>query len=216
MEYVWSAETGFRSHPDHKRSRPPSSTVLDVLSTVSARAGNRSVRASWYARFTRVRSNNLSTQLRRTQTSSTAVSPPVPTTVADPEQTADSEQITSGDDCTPHRAGKDTKSSGSPGLSTANTFIPYGLAISSCGMTSISAVAATAFDKSCKWPKQRHFIEADIQPHFCNRQYFGVQKEKNGDWGTIVYSAALRVPYAKYDFIPRVGCFWSCSCSQKR
>ena len=92
MECIWSAETGFGSHPDHKRSRPPSSTVLDVLSTVSARAGNRSVRVSWYARLTRVRSNHLSTQLSRKRTSST-VSPPVPTTVADPEQTADSEQI---------------------------------------------------------------------------------------------------------------------------
>ena len=83
---------GFGSHPDHKRSRPPTSTVLDVLSTVSARAGYRSVRVSWYARFTRVRSNNLSTQLRRTRTSST-VSPPVSTTVADPKRSADSEQI---------------------------------------------------------------------------------------------------------------------------
>ena len=92
MECIWSAETGFGSHPDHKRSRPPSSTVLVVLSTVSARAGNRSVRVSWYARFTRVCSNNLSTQLRRTRTSST-VSPPEPTTVVDPEQTADSEKI---------------------------------------------------------------------------------------------------------------------------
>ena len=98
---------------------------------------------------------------------------------------------TSGDDCTPHRAGKYTKSSGSPGLPTANTFIPCGLAISSYGPTSISAIAPTAFDESCKWPKQRHFIEADIQPHFCNREYFGVQKAKNGDRGTIVYSAAL-------------------------
>ena len=61
----------------NKRSRPPSSTVLDVLSTVSARAENKSVRVSWYVRFTRVHSNNLSTQLRRTRTSST-VSPPVP------------------------------------------------------------------------------------------------------------------------------------------
>ena len=77
----------------NKRSRPPTSTVLDILSTVSARAGYRSVRVSWYARFTRVHSNNLSTQLRRTQTSST-VSPPVPTTVvADPKRSADSEQI---------------------------------------------------------------------------------------------------------------------------
>ena len=60
---------------------------------------------------------------------------------------------TSGDDCTPHRAGEYTKSSGSLGLSTANTFIPCGFAISSCGLTSISAIAATAFDKSYKWPK---------------------------------------------------------------
>ena len=36
--------------------------------------------------------NNLSTQLRRTRTLST-VSPLVPTTVADPEHTADSKQI---------------------------------------------------------------------------------------------------------------------------
>ena len=92
MGCIWSAETGFRSHPDHKRSRPPTSTVLDVLSTVSARAGYRSVRVSWYARFIRVRSNNLSTQLRRTRTSSTE-SPPVSTTIADPKRSADSEQI---------------------------------------------------------------------------------------------------------------------------
>ena len=93
MGCIWSAETGFGSHPDHKRSRPLTSTVLDVLSTVSARAGYRSVHVSWYARFTRVHSNNLSTQLRRTRTSST-VSPPVSTTtVADPKRSADSEQI---------------------------------------------------------------------------------------------------------------------------
>ena len=66
-------QTGFGSHPDHKRSRPPSSTVLDVLSTVSARARNRTVRVSWYIRFTRVRSPNLITQLRRTRTSSTVL-----------------------------------------------------------------------------------------------------------------------------------------------
>ena len=92
MGCIWSAETGFGTYPDHKCSRPPTSTVLDVLSTVSARAGYRSVRVSWYARFTKVRSTNLSTQLRRTRTSST-VSPPVSTTVAEPKRSADSEQI---------------------------------------------------------------------------------------------------------------------------
>ena len=32
-----------------------------------------------------------------------------------------------------------------------------------------------------------------ILKHICNRQYFGVQKAKNGDRRTIVYSAALRL-----------------------
>ena len=149
MGCIWSAETGFGSHPDHKCSRPPTSTVLDVLSTVSARAGYRSVRVSWYARFTRVRSNNLSTQLRRTRTLST-VSPPVSTRGSGPQTIGRFGANTIGDDCTPHRAGKDMTSSGSPGLSTANTSIHCGLAISSCGLTSISTIAATAFDKSCK------------------------------------------------------------------
>ena len=57
----------------------------------------------------------------------------------------------SGDDFTPHKAQKYTKSLGSPCLSTANTFIPGGLAISSCELTSISATAVkadTALDKS--------------------------------------------------------------------
>ena len=152
MECIWSAETGFGSHPDHKRSRPPSSTVLNVLSTVSARAGNRSVRVSWYARFTRVRSNNLSTQLRRTRTSST-VSPPVPTTVADPEQTADSEQIRVATIAHSTQSRKRHEIFRKPRSLNGEHFHSCGLAVYSCGLTSISAIAATVFDKSCKWPK---------------------------------------------------------------
>ena len=47
-----------------------------------------------------------------------------------------------------------------------------------------------AFEKSCKWPKQRHFIDP---VSFCvyNSLYFGVQKAKNGDRGTIVFTATL-------------------------
>ena len=150
MECIWSAETGFGSHPDHKRSRPPSSTVLDVLSTVSARAGNRNVRVNWYVRFTRVRSDNLSTQLTRTRTSST-VSPSVPTIVADPKQSADSEQIRVATIAL-HTEQENTRNLQEAGVSQRNTFIPCGLVISSCGLTSISAIDATAFDKSCKWP----------------------------------------------------------------
>ena len=35
--------------------------------------------------------------------------------------------------------------------------------------------------------------------HFCNRQYFGVQKEKNGDRGTIVHTATLTDRYSYID-----------------
>ena len=78
-----------------------------------------------------------------------------------------------------------------------STAIPGGSAISSRGQTSFFAMAVKecfAFEKGCKWPKQRHFIDADILPHlFCvyNSLYFGVQKAKNGDRGTIVFTATL-------------------------
>ena len=88
------------------------------------------------------------------------------------------------------------KSSGSPDLSMAKTFVPYRLATSSCGLTPISAITATTPEKraandlngaiSLKQAFNRIFQK------FCNRQYFGVYKAKYGDRGTIVYSAALR------------------------
>ena len=53
-----------------------------------------------------------------------------------------------------------------------HTAIPGGSAISSRGQTSFFAMAVKeyfAFEKSCKWPKQRHFVDADIRPHFILR-----------------------------------------------
>ena len=83
-------------------------------------------------------------------------------------------------------------------MSMGSTAIPGGSAISSRGQTSFFAMAVLkyfAFDRGCKWPKQRHFIDADIRPHFIfcvyNSLYFGVQKAKNGDRGTIVFTATL-------------------------
>ena len=52
--------------------------------------------------------------------------------------------------------------------------------------------------------------------YVCNSLYFGVQKAKHGDRGTIVFTAILRVPSTQYGFISRAACFWSCSCSHKR
>ena len=87
MGNISSAETGFGSHPNHKRSRPPSSTLLDAHSTISAGTRNGSVHVDWDTRCTIVWSSNLSTQLGRTQTSNTE-SLTLPATVADPRQTA--------------------------------------------------------------------------------------------------------------------------------
>ena len=98
----------------------------------------------------------------------------------------------------PHSVRKDTKPASKPCMSMGSTAIPGGSAISSRGQTSFFAIAVVkcfAFDKGCKWPKQRHFIDADIRPRFIlcyNSLYFEVQKEKNGDRGTIVFTATLR------------------------
>ena len=156
MECIWSTETGLSPHPDHKRSRPPSSTVPDALSTVSARAENRIIHVRWYTRFTRVRSPSLSNQLRRTRTSST-VFPPVPTIVEDPKQSADSEERRVATIALHTKQEKTTKSSGRSGLSTGDTFIPCGLAISPCGLTPISAVTAATLEKSCKLTQMAPF-----------------------------------------------------------
>ena len=168
MESIWPAETDFGSHPARRRSRPPSSTVLDTQSIISAGARNGSVHVGWDTRCIRVWSSNLSTQFRRTQTRNTTRISTGAYYCSEPQTIARFDASSSGDDCTPHRA-RTTKSSESPCLTTANTFISYGLAISSCVLTSISTIpviSATALDKSCKWPKWHHFIETDIQPHF--------------------------------------------------
>ena len=127
--------------------------ILDVLSTGSARAVYRSVRVSWYARFTRVHSNDLSIQLKRTRTSST-VSPPVPTTVADPGQTADSEQIRVATIAL-HTEQENTRNLQKAQVSQRRTlsFLPGVSHLLLWADLPFYLIAATAFDKSCKRPK---------------------------------------------------------------
>ena len=51
-----------------------------------------------------------------------------------------------------------------------------------------------AFEKSCKWPKQRISLTQTFDRiSLCvyNSLYSGVQKAKNGDRGTIVFTATL-------------------------
>ena len=89
---------------------------------------------------------------------------------------------------TTHSVRKDAGSSAKPCLSKGDTLlIPGGSTISSRGQTSFWAIAIKGcfvLDNSCKQPKWRHFVDADIHNHIlfyvCNGRYFGVQKEKTG------------------------------------
>ena len=74
------------------------------------------------------------------------------------------------------------------------------LQVSHCGLNSISAipaVSATALPPLIKAPNGPNGAISlkqtinSILFYFCNRQYFGVQKAKNGDRGTTIYSAAV-------------------------
>ena len=114
-------------------------------------------------------SSNLSTQLRLAQTRNTGSLPvPAPVAVQLNTRTHVSEQIPAAT-IAHHTDYENTRNlQRSPWLSTVNTFIPCGLAISSRGRTFLCATTTTVedLDSSCKWPKSRHFIDADIQPHF--------------------------------------------------
>ena len=126
VECIWSAEKGFRSPPDHKRSRPPSSTVVDAHLTILAGARNGS--AMWAGIW------DVQAFDRLTWAFSLGELKP---------------ETQSGDDCTPHIERKDTKSPWSPCLSPANNTIYFGLVICSCGLTSIFAIpvlSATAHE----------------------------------------------------------------------
>ena len=54
-----------------------------------------------------------------------------------------------------------------------------------------------AFEKGCKWPKQRHIIDADIRPHFilCLQQsvFWGTKskKRRSGNITSTLYRAVL-------------------------
>ena len=93
----------------------------------------------------------------------------------------------SGDGCTPHRVRKYTKFSGSSCLSKVNNFIPCGLAISSCGLTSFLSTQSKVIPsliKAANGPNGAILltpISNRVLFCFCNRQYFGVQKAKNED-----------------------------------
>ena len=109
----------------------------------------------------------------------------MPTTVADPRQSADSAQIRVATIAL-HTEQANTRNLQEAHVSKRQKyFIPCGLAISSCGLTSIPAITATALDKrAANGPNGAISLKQTfnrILYHFCNRQYFGVKKTKYWD-----------------------------------
>ena len=166
---ISAAETGFctkRCTSDEQTPRPPSPAHHKTFRPLHK---HNSFAITLTLRCRRVWSSNLSTQLRRTQSLNTE-SLTMPAAVADSKPSLDSEQIS------PATIAHHTVYEKTPNLhqshiymSMGSTVIPGGSAISSRGQTSFFAMTVVecfAFDKGCKWPKQRHFIDADIRPHF--------------------------------------------------
>ena len=168
MNCISAAETGFctkRCTSDEQTPRPPSPAHHKTFRPLH-KYKLFAIPLTLICR--RVWSSNLSTQLRRTQGLSTE-SLTMPATVADPNRSLDSEQIS------PATIAHHTVYENIPNLHQSHMCqwgaqpYPGGSAISSRGQTSIFAMAVKeyfAFEKSCKWPKQRNFIDADIRPHF--------------------------------------------------
>ena len=128
-----------------------------------------------------MRSPNSSTQLRRSRTSST-VYPPVPTTycVADPNQSADSEQMRRLHSTQSRkireifRNPRSLKSQHSNSLRVSHLLMWADLYFCHSCYSFIRAANGPNSAVSLKQTFNR------ILYRFCNRQYFGLQKEKTG------------------------------------
>ena len=167
MNCISAAETGFstkRCTSDEQTPRPPSPAHHETFRPLHK---YDSFAIPSTLRCKRVWSSNLSTQLRRTQSLNTVSNDACG--CCGPQAIARLGTNLTSDDCTPHNVRKDTKPAPKPYMSMGSTAIPGGSAISSRGQTSFFAMAVVklfALDKGCKWPKKRHFIDADIRPHF--------------------------------------------------
>ena len=134
MELIWSAKTGFGSHPDHR-----SAAVLDRPRRILNRFGRC---ALWKCPCELVYTMCKSLVVCLEHSAQENVNlkhrvSPGAYHCSGPQTIGRFGANTSGDDYTPGRARKYAKFPGSPCLSTTSTFIPCGLTISSRGLTSI-------------------------------------------------------------------------------
>ena len=197
MNCISAAETGFctkRCTSDEQTPRPPSPAHHKTFRPLHK---YKSFAIPLTLRCRRVWSSNLSTQLRRTQGLNTE-SLTMPATVADPNRSLDSEQISPATigHCTvyettpnlhqshicqwgaqPYLVGPLSRLVGKPPLSpwVSTNVLP----LTQVGNNTNSAISLTEiFDR----------VFSDV----CNSLGYEVQKQKNGDRGTIVFTATLK------------------------
>ena len=203
MNCISAAETGFctkRCTSDEQTPRPPSPAHHKTFRPLHK---YKSFAIPLTLRCRRVWSSNLSTQLRRTQGLNTE-SLTMPATVADPNRSLDSEHISPATiahhtvyekipnlhqshmcqwGAQPYLVGPLSRLVGKPPFSPRlpRNILPLKRAAN--GPNSAISLTQT-FDR--------------ISLYVYNSLYFGVQKAKNGDRETIVFTATLRVPYTQY------------------
>ena len=201
MNCISAAETGFCTKwctSDEQTPRPPS-TAHHKTFLLSHRCNSFAIPLTLRCR--RVWSSNLSTQLRRSQGLNTE-SLTTPAAVADPKRSLDSEQISPATiahhtvyekrpnlhqsricqrGAQPYLVGPLSRLVGKPPLSPwlSKNVLPLTKAANDPN----SAISLTEiFDR--------------ILFYVCNRLHFGVQKAKDGDRGTIVFTATLNMKYS--------------------
>ena len=196
MNCISAAETGFctkRCTSDEQTPRPPSPAHHKTFRPLHK---YKSFAIPLTLRYRRVWSSNLSTQLRRTQGLNTE-SLTMPATVADPNRSLDSEQISPATiahhpvhekipnlhqshmcpwGAQPYLVGPLSRLVGKPPFSPwlPRSILPLKRAAN--GPNSAISLTQT-FDR--------------ISLYVYNGLYFGVQKAKNGDRGTIMFTATL-------------------------
>ena len=196
MNCISAAETGFCTKwctSDEQTPRPPSSAHHKPF-----RPSHRcsSFTTPLTRRCRRAWSSNLSTQLRRTQGLNTE-SITVPAAVADPKRSLDSEQIL------PATIAHHTVYENTPNLHQSH-ICQWGTQPYLVGPLSrlvakppfspwlsknVLPLTKVANDPNSAISLTEIFNR--ILFYVCNSLYFGVQKAKNGDWGTIVFTATL-------------------------
>ena len=214
MNCISAAETGFctkRCTSDEQTPRPPSPAHHETFRPLHK---YDSFAIPSTLRCRRVWSSNLSTQLRRTQSLNTE-SLTMPAAVADPKPSLDSEQIS------PATIAHHTVYEKTPNLHQshicqwrAQPYLvgPLSRLVDRPPFSPWLSYNVLPLTKAASGPNSAISLTQTFDRiSFCvyNSMYFGVQKEKNGDRGTTVFTATLRAGFIVFPALPLALLFYA-------